>query len=44
MLWPLEAALNTDFELHRLSHGLGDAGVSRPTTRRVVVVLSGPRE
>ena len=35
---------NTDFELHRLSHGLGDAGVSRPTTRRMVVVLSGPRE
>jgi len=38
---PLEAALphlDTDFELHRLSHGPGDAAVSRPTTRRVVVV------
>jgi hypothetical protein len=38
---PLEAALlhlDTDFELHRLSHRPGDAAVSRPTTRRVVVV------
>src|SRR5205823_2888029 len=32
--------LDTDFELHRLSHGPGDAAVSRPTTRRVLVVLS----
>ena len=30
-----------DFELHRLSHGPGDAAVSRPTTRRVVVVQTG---
>jgi hypothetical protein len=40
---PLEAALlhlDTDFELHRLSHGPGDAAVARPTTRRVLVVLS----
>jgi hypothetical protein len=39
---PLEAALlhlDTDFELHRLSHRPGDAAVSRPTTRRVLVVL-----
>ena len=38
---PLEAALlhlDTDFELHRLSHRPGDAAVSRPTTRRVLVV------
>lgn len=38
---PLKAALlhlDTDFELHRPSHGPGDAAVSRPTTRRVVVV------
>jgi hypothetical protein len=42
---PLEAALlqlDTDFELHRLSHGPGDATVSRPTTRRVVVVERAP--
>ena len=41
--FPLEAALlplDTDFELHRLWHGLGDAAVSRPTTRRVLVVRS----
>ena len=40
---PLEAALlhlDTDFELHRLSHRPGDAAVSRPTTRRVLVVQS----
>ena len=40
---PLEAALlhlDTDFELHRLSHRPGDAAVSRPTTRRVLVVPS----
>jgi hypothetical protein len=38
---PLEAALlhlDNDFELHRLSHDPGDAAISRPTTRRVVVV------
>ncbi len=38
---PLEPAalpLETDFELRRLSHGPGDATISRPTTRRVVVV------
>ncbi len=38
---PPEAALlhlDTDFELHRLSHRPGDAAVSRPTTRRVLVV------
>jgi hypothetical protein len=29
--------LDTDFELHRLSHDPDDAAVSRPTTRRVVV-------
>jgi hypothetical protein len=43
---PLEAALlhlDTDFEPHRLSHGPGDTAVSRPTTRRVVVVRSGAR-
>jgi hypothetical protein len=33
--------LDTDLELHRLSHGPGDAAISRPPTRRVVVVLSG---
>ena len=41
---PLEAALrqlDTEFELHRLSHCPGDAAVSRPTTRRVVVVRTG---
>ena len=41
---PLEAALlhvDSDFELHRLSHGPGDAAVSRATTRRVVVVQTG---
>ena len=41
---PLEAALlhlDTDFELHRLSHRPGDAAVSRPTTRRVLVVRCG---
>jgi hypothetical protein len=43
---PLEAALlhlDTDFELHRPSHGPGDAAVSHPTTRRVVVVFLGSR-
>ncbi len=43
---PLEAALlhlDTDFELHRLSHGPGDAAVSRPTTRRVIVARSASR-
>lgn len=38
---PPETALldfDTDFELHRLSDGPGDAAVSRPTTRRVLVV------
>jgi hypothetical protein len=38
---PLKAALldlDNDFELHRLPHSHGDAAVSRPTTRRVVVV------
>lgn len=41
---PLKAALlhlDTDFEPHRLSHGPGDAAVTRPATRRVVVVLRG---
>ena len=33
--------LDTDFELHRLSHGPGDAALSRLTTTRVVVVRSG---
>jgi hypothetical protein len=38
---PLNAAtlhLDTDFELHRLSHGPGDAAVARPKRRRVMVV------
>jgi len=38
---PLEAALlrlDTDLKLRRLSHGRGDTAVSRPTTRRLVVV------
>jgi hypothetical protein len=30
---------NTDFEHHRLSHRPGDAAVSRPTTRRALVVV-----
>jgi hypothetical protein len=30
--------LDTDFELHQLSHGPGDAAVSPPTTRRLVTV------
>ena len=41
---PLKAALlhlDADFELHRLSHGPGDAAVSRPATRRVLVVQPG---
>ena len=40
---PLEAALlpDTDVERHRLSHGPGDLAVSRPTTRRVLVVRWG---
>ena len=43
MLCLLEAVLlqrDTDFELHPLSHGPGDAVVSHQTTRRVVVVRS----
>jgi carbonic anhydrase len=38
---PLETALlhlDTDCKLHRLSHGPDGAAVSRPTTRRVIVV------
>ena len=41
---PLEGVLlhlAPDVELHRIAHGPGDAVVSPPTTRRLVVVLSG---